>query len=247
MKQYYFKNQPQKPTDVPGPSKRGLATIVQAILAGLGIGLLGGLLIIIWSPTISDWGYALYPTPTLKADSVDINIRALEKDVQRLEKKLAMLRRLRRQLTPREPYLIINTSENLMTLKAGDKILHQGICSTGSYTLLKTADESEQWIFRTPRGRFRIQSKIQNPVWRMPDWAFIEEGRPVPPPYANERYEPGVLGDYALALGDGYLIHGTLYQRYLGLPVTHGCIRLADKELEIVYKNMQVGSKVFIY
>jgi len=56
-----------------------------------------------------------------------------------------------------------------------------------------------------------------------------------------------VLGDYALSLGDGYLIHGTLYQRYLGLPVTHGCVRLGDKELEIVYQALKVGSKVFIY
>ncbi|MDZ7263470.1 MAG: L,D-transpeptidase [candidate division KSB1 bacterium] len=247
MNQYYFKNRRQEPTETAGASRRSLRPVIQAIFTGLGIGLLAGLLITIWSPTISDWGYALYPVPKVNADTSAINSRALQKDLQRLEKRLAMLRQLKRQLTPREPYLIINTSENLITLKAGDKILHQGICSTGSYTLLKTADESEQWIFRTPRGRFRIQSKIQNPVWRMPDWAFIEEGRPVPPPYANERYEPGVLGDYALALGDGYLIHGTLYQRYLGLPVTHGCIRLADRELEIVYKNMQVGSKVFIY
>jgi len=61
------------------------------------------------------------------------------------------------------------------------------------------------------------------------------------------RFEYGVLGDYALSLGDGYLIHGTLYQRFLGLPVTHGCIRLNDENLELVYRSLQVGSKVYIY
>ena len=40
------------------------------------------------------------------------------------------------------------------------------------------------------------------------------------------------LGDYALALGDGYLIHGTIYKRFLGMPVTHGCVRLNDEDLE---------------
>lgn len=113
--------------------------------------------------------------------------------------------------------------------------------------MLKTADGNEKWIFKTPRGMRRIQAKIEDPVWRMPDWAFIEDGLPVPGPYSHERYESGVLGDYALSLGDGYLIHGTLYQRFLGLPVTHGCVRLGDKELEIVFRTLRVGSRVFIY
>lgn len=227
--------------------KQSGKALFHAIVAGLGIGFLLGLIIIIWSPTISEWGYTLYPTQKFADDSLEIKIELFEKSVIRLEKKVQVFRKEKRRLTPREPYLIINTSENLIVLKAGEKILHEGICSTGSYTLLKTADGKEQWIFKTPRGRMRIQNKIQDPVWRMPDWAFIEEGRPVPEPYADERYEPGVLGDYALDLGDGYLIHGTLYQRFLGLPVTHGCVRLGDKELKIVYQKLNVGSKVFIY
>jgi lipoprotein-anchoring transpeptidase ErfK/SrfK len=56
-----------------------------------------------------------------------------------------------------------------------------------------------------------------------------------------------VLGEYALELGDGYLIHGTLYKRMLGMPVTHGCVRLGDEDLRVVYRNLQIGSKVFIY
>jgi L,D-transpeptidase YbiS len=43
------------------------------------------------------------------------------------------------------------------------------------------------------------------------------------------------------------MIHGTLYQRLLGLPVTHGCIRLGDDDLEAVYKILTPGSKVFIF
>lgn len=102
-------------------------------------------------------------------------------------------------------------------------------------------------MFATPRGQFYVQGKIRNPVWRMPDWAFIEEGKSVPAPDSPERYERGVLGDYALAFGNGYFVHGTLYQRMLGMPVTHGCIRLSDDDLRIVYENLQVGSKIFVY
>ena len=59
--------------------------------------------------------------------------------------------------------------------------------------------------------------------------------------------EEGVLGDYALKLGDGYMIHGTIWQRYLGLPVTHGCVRLNDADLEAVYKSLDKGAFVYIY
>jgi L,D-transpeptidase YbiS len=102
-------------------------------------------------------------------------------------------------------------------------------------------------MFSTPRGVFHVLGKHHAPVWRKPDWAFVEEGLPIPHPYAAERYETGVLGEYGIDFGNGYLIHGTLYQRQLGLPVTHGCIRLSDEDLRIVFRNLQLGSKIFIY
>ena len=71
------------------------------------------------------------------------------------------------------------------------------------------------WMFKTPKGVFQIRGKTTSPVWKKPDWAFVEEGLPVPSVNHNSRFEYGVLGDYALSLGDGYMIHGTLYQRFL--------------------------------
>lgn len=147
---------------------------------------------------------------------------------------------------PRTYYLVINSTANVFTLYKGKEVVKTDKCSTGSYTLLKNG-EDQQWMFKTPKGEFRIRGKTTSPVWKKPDWAFIEEGLPVPSSEHYSRYEYGVLGDYALSLGDGYLIHGTLYQRFLGLPVTHGCIRLNDENLELVYKSMSVGSRVYIF
>ena len=107
--------------------------------------------------------------------------------------------------------------------------------------------ENKKWLFKTPKGVFKIKDKKTYPVWKKPDWAFVEEGLPVPPPNDDSRFEYGTLGDYALILGNGYMIHGTLYQRFLGLPVTHGCVRLGDNDLEKVYHTLSVGSKVYIF
>ena len=75
----------------------------------------------------------------------------------------------------------------------------------------------------------------------------MEEGLPIPRRYTSARYEKGVLGDLGVAFGKGYLIHGTPYKRLIGMPVTHGCIRLGDKDLEVVYNTLEHASKIFIY
>ncbi len=162
------------------------------------------------------------------------------------EKRIAGLKRKIENFAPNQPYLIVNTTTNTFVLRTRDKIIREGLCSTGSYTQLD-AGEDLQWIFKTPKGMFRIQSKLKRPLWVKPDWAFIEEGLPVPPKNHPDRYQYGTLGDYALSLGQGYLIHGTLYQRFLGQPVTHGCIRLGDDDLKEVFFKLNEGSKVYIF
>ena len=163
----------------------------------------------------------------------------LTDDIGRLQKKLE-------RLTPGGVYIITNTSDNHFYLYQNRKMIREGLCSTGSYIKLET-DGKKNYVFETPKGVFTVKGKITNPVWHKPDWAFIEEGLPVPPAGDPSRFEYGVLGDYALALGDGYMIHGTLYKRFLGQPVTHGCVRLNDEDLEAVYKTLPIGAKVFIY
>ncbi|MBU2650114.1 MAG: L,D-transpeptidase [Bacteroidetes bacterium] len=163
----------------------------------------------------------------------------IQKEIDNLNKKL-------NRKTPSWSYLVINTAENKFRLYSGKKVIRRGICSTGSYVMLEK-DDQEKWIFKTPKGVFTVGEKKVNPVWTKPDWAFVEEGLPVPPTHHPSRYEYGVLGEYSLSLGGGYLIHGTLYKRFLGMPVTHGCIRMNDDDLEAVYRTMPSGSKVYIY
>ncbi len=163
----------------------------------------------------------------------------LSKDIQRLSRKY-------NSYTSGQSYIVINTTDNKFFLYRNKKLVREGRCSSGSYIMLKTQGE-KKWIFKTPKGKYWIQGKISSPVWRKPDWAFVEEGLPIPPQNHPSRWEPGVLGDYALSIGDGYLIHGTIYKRFLGMPVTHGCVRLNDEDLEVIYKTLNIGSKVYIF
>ncbi len=182
-----------------------------------------------------------------RVDSTLLNDRSIRRKIAVTQSEITRLERRLASFIPTQNYLVINTVDNRFFLYRNRQLVREGYCSSGSYTLLRTEDGEKEWIFKTPRGRLTIQGKITHPVWRRPDWAFVEEGLPIPGPGDPSRYEYGVLGDYAMSLGDGYLIHGTLYKRQLGMPVTHGCIRLNDDDLEAVFRALNVGSKVYIY
>lgn len=184
-------------------------------------------------------------TPPPKSNSTEISPK-LKKAIESSQKELQNLNKKYEAMTPRQAYLVINTSDNHFFLYRDRKLVREGFVSTGSYVRLQSHDDRE-WLFKTPKGKQTVKGKITNPVWRRPDWAFIEEGLAVPSATHPSRYEYGVLGDYALSLGDGYLIHGTLYKRFLGMPVTHGCIRMNDEDLEATFKTLNVGSRVYIY
>ena len=167
--------------------------------------------------------------------------------IQSLKGKYRSLTRQLTQLSPSQPYIVVDTARNHLYVKQRDKVLLDAIASTGSGTILDKPGEAKgQWIFDTPRGEFAVQSKLTNPVWVKPDWAFIEEGRDIPKREVD-RVESGVLGEYALGFGKGYFIHGTLYTRLLGKNVTHGCIRLNDEDLKSVYTLAKVGTPILIF
>jgi lipoprotein-anchoring transpeptidase ErfK/SrfK len=190
----------------------------------------------------------------LKAKSVvsDLRIRTAnsEDEIGQLELRsknnIVSLENKLKTFMPTKPYIVINTTDNRFSLRKpnGDTI-RTGLCSTGKDNIMIKG--TKRWVFKTPKGLFTILNKRTSPVWTKPDWAFIEEGLPVPSARSSKRYDTSTLGDYALGLGNGYFIHGTLYQRRLGLPETHGCIRIGDTDLEVIYNTLCVESKVFIY
>ena len=71
--------------------------------------------------------------------------------------------------------IIVSTAENRVFVRRGGKNVFEAICSTGKGTTL--VENGRSILFETPTGRFRIQSKEENPVWVPPDWHFVDEAR----------------------------------------------------------------------
>lgn len=146
----------------------------------------------------------------------------------------------------RAPYIVIDTHTNRLYWRTGDSVLFQMFCSTGTGAELDDPASARSWRFDTPRGVFTVDAMAPEPLWRKPDWAFIEEGEPVPDSDA-ERIDPDALGGYSIGFGDGYFIHGTLYERLIGVAVTHGCVRLAADDLASLYRRVEIGTRVVIF
>ena len=171
--------------------------------------------------------------------------RPVAQDQDNTADEARLLRKLER-LRPRGTYAVIDTFGNRLRVYRGDEMLHEAVCSTGTGIVLVDPRSSRTWVFDSPVGERRVRRKVEDPVWSKPDWAFIEDGY-LPPADPSERIDTFSLGDYALYMGDGYIIHGTLFQTLLGQGVTHGCVRLGDKDLEYVYQAIPVGARVYLY
>lgn len=171
---------------------------------------------------------------------------APEADARKAAAAAATLKKKFEALAPKGVFIVVDTGANKFYLKKGTEIVRQGLVSTGSGDILPDPKGKRQWIFDTPRGEFAVKSKVENPYWVKPDWAFIEEGEPIPK-NADDRVVGGELGDYALGFGSGYFLHGTLYTRLLGRNVTHGCVRIGDEDLKFLFRSASIGTKIYIY
>jgi lipoprotein-anchoring transpeptidase ErfK/SrfK len=169
-----------------------------------------------------------------------------EKTPAELDRKARFLRGRLAAYEPYGHYIVVDTAANRLTIRKGTTVVRDVVVSCGSGDVLDEPGGTRRWTFDTPRGGFAVQSKLVNPTWIKPDWAFIEEGEKPPADY-NSRIDNDSLGDFALGFGDGFFIHGTLYTRLLGRNVTHGCIRVGDKDLKTVFETVGLGTRIYIY
>jgi lipoprotein-anchoring transpeptidase ErfK/SrfK len=84
----------------------------------------------------------------------------------------------------------------------------------------------------SPVGTFTIQRRVKNPVYQ-------HEGKVIQPGPGNP------VGTRWMGLSiKGYGIHGTNEPKSIGKASSHGCIRMARKDLEEMYEMVHVGDTV---
>jgi len=148
-------------------------------------------------------------------------------------------------------YVVIRLAVNRLYVMDGRRVVWSAPVGTG--TGFRLEDGGREWQFDTPRGVFRVQRKEKDPVWIKPDWAYIKEGKPVPPLNSPLRREKGMLGTTAIYIGYELALHGTSEPELVLQPdpeqrrISHGCIRLTNEDARTLYHLVDVGTPILIY
>jgi L,D-transpeptidase ErfK/SrfK len=104
--------------------------------------------------------------------------------------------------------------------------------------------------WKTPLGLTRVIQKQKHPYWYPPESVrkeHVANGDPIPKVVPPGPANP--LGDFAMRLGvhpGDYLIHGTNNPLAVGMPVTHGCIRMYPEDVAALFPTVPVGTKVYL-
>ena len=86
----------------------------------------------------------------------------------------------------------------------------------------------------SPEGTFTVKTRLENPT-------YYHKGKVVAPGAQNP------LGSRWMGLSEkGYGIHGTNEPKSIGKAASHGCIRMAKKDLEELFLLVKVGDTVEI-
>jgi len=180
---------------------------------------------ILFSPvaTDKDVTYKVEPGDTLikiarkHNTTVDLIMRSndLKTDLIRPGKRL--------KLTANKYSVIVDKSQNVLTLKAGEEVFKVYPVATGKNNC-------------TPTGTFKIVEKLKDPPWYKPGKGIIPAESP-----------ENVLGTRWLGISEPeYGIHGGASAEDLGNQVTEGCVRMLDSDVEELFTILPRGIEVTI-
>ena len=102
-------------------------------------------------------------------------------------------------------------------------------------TRYEVAVGQDDW--QTPTGEFSILSKLENPAWQHP--LTKEEIPPGPGNPLGDRWL-GFWTDGQAQIG----FHGTDQEDLIGQAVSHGCVRMRNRDIRVLYSQVAIGTPV---
>ena len=165
-------------------------------------------------------------------DSLQAVKAKLEQDTQFLNYRIASLSR-------REPYLVINRSEQKLTLAVQDKIVLEA-----KYQFRQPLEGQDEYT-ALPRATLEVLSKQVRTTWCRPDWLYRLEGV-TPGPDSAKRCVKDAFGVGAIFLGGDIVIHGKVSDEVPAEAIDHNYIELDSMPLKTIVDAVKPGTLVLI-
>lgn len=93
--------------------------------------------------------------------------------------------------------------------------------------------------WETPIGSFKVQQKLFNPVWQQPITGDLIRTGPDNP--LGSRWI-GFWSDGRHRIG----FHGTNKEQLVGQPVSHGCLRMRNNDIQSLYEQVTLGTPIVV-
>ena len=179
------------------------------------------------------WGTALFPpihpsrtaaaqpakTPPQKAANVQVA------DATKGQKPESVTSKPSRPAKNRR--LLLKLRERRVYVYEGDKMLAK----------YRVAIGKKGW--ETPTGKFQVIKKVRNPAWKNPWNGKISRTGPNSP--LGERWI-GFWTDGRQTIG----FHGTPGEHLLGRAVSHGCVRMRNRDIKAMFDLVELGTPVIV-
>lgn len=176
-----------------------------------------------------------------------------------------------------KPYIVVSLAERRMLYIQRNDTLYKASVAVGSGKTLVMGGQTKRFITprgrmsithkeldpvwvppnwhyveiarRTGRGIIDMSNASPNALAGYPAGQVPIRGNNViiPPWGSPQRAHKGVLGVAKLEMYDGYYFHGTDNPASIGTAASHGCIRMHAADIMWMYRNVPVGTPVYIY
>lgn len=121
--------------------------------------------------------------------------------------------------------VVISLSRRRLTLYQNDEV-------RGEFPVAIGQDE-----WQTPTGNFAVRDLRTNPIWQHP--ITKEAIGPGPSNPLGSRWI-GFLVKEQYHIG----IHGTNQETLIGEAVSHGCVRMLEKDVQSLYSHLRIGTPI---
>lgn len=134
--------------------------------------------------------------------------------------------------------IVINIPDRMLYLFQGGSLQYSTAVALGTPT------KTEQLVWETPVGKFKIVNKAKDPVWTVPPSIQEEmrlEGKEVITSIPAGKDNP--LGKYAMKTSlPGILIHSTTKPWSIYTYASHGCIRVFPERMEELFSLVKTNT-----
>jgi hypothetical protein len=206
----------------------------------------------------------------LREKEAELTQRVAEKEKQLASREEELLPR-------DKPYLVVSLAERRVLYLKGDDTLYRAPVAVGSGKTIVLGGVTKRFQTPRGRMAIthkELDPVWVPPTWHYIEFARkhglrvrdmsdaspsalsgfppgqipISGGTVIIPPWGSpQRQHRGTLGVAKLEMYDGYYFHGTDNEASVGDAASHGCLRMRKDDILWMYRNVPVGTAVYIY